>query len=64
MYWDGLVLSGVQPTRGTLVAPSYSDNLQKMLQMVNELPPPNFPDGRPSSKYCFTFSTLVEKGLV
>ena len=45
MYWDGLVLSGVQPTRGTLVAPSYSDNLQKMLQMVNELPPPNFPDG-------------------
>ena len=64
MYWDGLVLSGVQPTRGTLLADSYTDNLKKMLQMVNELPAPSFPDGSPSAKYCFTLATLKEKLLV
>lgn len=64
MYWDGLVLSGVQPTRGTLLADSYTDNLKKMMQMMNELPAPNFPDGGPSGKYCFTLATLKEKGLV
>lgn len=64
MYWDGLVLSGVQPTRGTLLAASYTDKIQKMLQMMNELPAPNFPDGYPSGKYCFTLATLKEKGLM
>ena len=64
MYWDGLVLSGIQPTRGTLLAASYTYKIQKMLQMMNELPAPNFPDGYPSGKYCFTLATLKEKGLM
>ena len=64
MYWDGLVLSGVQPTRGTLLAASYTDNLVQMVAMMNELPTPCFPDGSPSAKYNFTIATHAEKHLV
>ena len=63
MYWDGLVLAGIQPTRGTLLAASYSDTLVKMAALMNELPPPAFPDGTPSAKYNFTIATHADKSL-
>ena len=63
MYWDGLVLSGVQPTRGTLLAASYSDTLVQMAALMNELPPPAFPDGTPSAKYNFTIASHADKHL-
>ena len=63
MYWDGLVLSGVQPTRGTLLAASYSDTMVQMAALMNQLPPPAFPDGRPSAQYNFTIATHAEKHL-
>lgn len=64
MYWDGLVLAGIQPTRGTLLAASYTDTLVQMVALMNQLPPPAFPDGRPSAKYNFTIATHTEKNLV
>ena len=63
MYWDGLVLSGVQPTRGMLLAASYSDTLVQMASLMNELPTPSFPDGTPSAKYNFTTASHADKHL-
>ena len=35
MYWDGLVLEGIQPTRGILLTNGYSDRLQEMVRILN-----------------------------
>ena len=64
MYWDGLVLEGIQPTRGILLANGYSDSLQEMVRILNTLPTPNFPDGRPSAPYNFSLATHKEKQLL
>lgn len=63
MYWDGLVMNGVQPTDGILIAASYSGNLQKMVDALNLMPPPCFPDGSTSKPYNFSLSTLKKKHL-
>ena len=64
MYWDGLVLEGIQPTRGILLANGYSDSLQEMVRILNTLPTPNFPDGRPSAPYNFSLATHKDKQLL
>lgn len=64
MYWDGLVLEGVQPTRGYLLAAEYSDNLLQMARKMNGLPTPPFPDGSPSQPYRFVLATHGEKQLL
>ena len=64
MYWDGLVLEGIQPTRGILLTNGYSDRLQEMVRILNTLPAPNFPDGRPSAPYNFSLATHKEKQLL
>ena len=64
MYWDGLVLEGIQPTRGILLTNGYSDRLQEMVRILNTLPTPNFPDGRPSAPYNFSLATHKEKQLL
>lgn len=64
MYWDGLVLEGTQPTRGILLAASHTDNLKEMVRILNTLPTPCFPDGRPSAPYNFSLSTHREKQLL
>lgn len=64
MYWDGLVLEGIQPTRGILIASEYANHLHEMLRILNELPPPCFPDGKPSLPYNFFLSTHAEKQLI
>lgn len=63
MYWDGLVVSGLQPTEGILIASSCSANLQKMLDQLNQMSPPLFPDGSPSGAYNFSLASLKEKCL-
>lgn len=63
MYWDGLVMNGVQPTDGVLIAANYSGNLQKMVDALNLMPPPCFPDGSASKPYNFSLSTLKKKHL-
>lgn len=40
VYWDGLVLEGIQPTRGILLTSGYSDRLQEMVRILNTLPAP------------------------
>lgn len=63
MYWDGLVLTGVQPTQATLIVRAYSKSLLLMLEKFNALPTPPLPDGTPSQPYCFEIALLEEKGL-
>ena len=64
MYWDGLVLSGVQPTRGVLLAAGFAEHMAAMLPLMNALPAPLFPDGSPSAAYNFSLATHAEKQLV
>ena len=63
MYWDGLVLSGVQPTRGVLLAAGFSEHMAAMVPLLNALPAPLFPDGTPSAPYNFSLATHAEKQL-
>ena len=63
MYWDGLVLSGVQPTRGVLLAAGFAEHMTAMLPLLNALPTPLFPDGSPSAPYNFSLATHEEKQL-
>ncbi|HJA25459.1 MAG TPA: ATP-binding protein [Candidatus Fournierella merdigallinarum] len=64
MYWDGLVLSGVQPTRGVLLAAGFAEHMASILPLLNALPTPLFPDGTPSAPYNFSLATHAEKQLV
>ena len=63
MYWDGLVVSGVQPTEGVLIATACSAKLQKMVDVINKMPPPFLPDGSPSAPYNISLATLKDKRL-
>lgn len=53
-----------QPTRGILLAASHTDSLNEMVRILNALPTPCFPDGRPSAPYNFSLSTHREKQLL
>lgn len=64
MYWDGLVLSGVQPTRGVLLAAGFAEHMAAMVPLLNALPTPPFPDGTPSAPYNFSLATHAEKQLM
>ena len=64
MYWDGLVLEGIQPTRGFLLVSEYSDAIQKMANAMNTLPTPHLPDGTPSQPYHLLLATHTEKELI
>lgn len=63
MYWDGLVLSGVQPTRGVLLAAGFAEHMAAMVPLLNALPAPLLPDGTPSAPYNFSLATHAEKQL-
>ena len=63
MYWDGLVLEGIQPTRGILLTAKYNDAIREMAEQMNSLPTPNLPDGTPSEPYRFLLATHQEKEL-
>lgn len=63
IYWDGLVLSGVQPTRGVLLAAGFAEHMAAMVPLLNALPAPLFPDGTPSAPYNFSLATHAEKQL-
>ncbi len=63
MYWDGLVLEGVQPTHGVLLTPKYNDSIQEMVELMNKLPAPYMPGGAPSQPYHFLLATHQEKAL-
>ena len=63
MYWDVLVLEGIQPTRGILLTAKYNDAIREMAEQMNSLPTPNLPDGTPSEPYRFLLATHQEKEL-
>nr|EEK69101.1 hypothetical protein bcere0006_8290 [Bacillus wiedmannii] len=65
MYWDGLVLSGVQPSEAVLLVENYSSNLEEMAnQMIEHLTPPLLVKGnKPSDPYNFKIEKHKDKGL-
>lgn len=63
MYWDGLVMSGVQPTSATLLVKDYCSDMIEMARMMNSMPPPLLPDGTQSTPYNFKLATHDEKKL-
>ena len=64
MYWDGLVLDGVQPTEAVLIVPKYTSDLARMAELINtRLTPPAFSNGSPSLPYHFKLATHEEKCL-
>jgi hypothetical protein len=50
MYWDGLVLNGEQPKEAILLVEDYSTNLEQMANLMNLMPPPNFPTPTSATK--------------
>ena len=64
MYWDGLVLDGIQPTEAVLIVPKYTSDLARMTELINDrLTPPALPDGSPSLPYHIKLATHEEKCL-
>lgn len=64
MYWDGLVLDGVQPSEAVLIVPKYTSDLARMAELINtRLTPPAFSNGSPSLPYHFKLATHEEKCL-
>ena len=67
MYWDGLVLQGIQPTKGILLVESYKSTIKSMAQDMSKfLSPPMIKMGeemKPSGKYYFSVETHSERGL-
>ena len=58
MYWDGLVKSGEQPKEAILLAENFSTTVEEMVNLMNELSPP---DG--TNKYNFKVEKLEDKQL-
>ena len=63
MYWDGMVMAGMQPTEATLIVKEYRSALGQMAQLMNTMNPPDFPDGTPSAPYNFVLARHTEKNL-
>jgi len=70
MYWDGVVLEGIQPKEGILLVEDFGTNLEQMANTMNQLPPPFFsdPSGKAKSKkqsnpYNFKIERHRDKGL-
>ena len=67
MYWDGLVLQGIQPTKGILLVESYKSTIKSMAQDMSKfLSPPMIKMGeemKPSGRYNFSVETHSERGL-
>ena len=64
-----LIVAETEPIAHTLslihiLTNGYSDRLQEMVRILNTLPAPNFPDGRPSAPYNFSLATHKEKQLL
>lgn len=58
MYWDGLVLDGVQPSQAILLVHDFGSTLEEMANTMNKLPPPSG-----SKPYNFKIERLRDKGL-
>jgi len=65
MYWDGLLLSGTQPSEGVLLVEGYSSTLEEMsnLMMEHLTPPQLIGESKPSDPYNFKIETHAAKGL-
>ena len=67
MYWDGLVLSGIQPTKGILMVEDYKTTIKTMANEMNQsLTPPIINiegENKQSAPYLFEVVTHKERGL-
>ena len=63
MYWDGLLLEGIQPDEAILLVESYSDLIEDMANRMNAITPPCMADGSKSKPYNFILTTHQSVGL-
>jgi hypothetical protein len=64
MYWDGLLISGIQPDLGTLVVEKFDANLERMAEDINTQYTPMAPRNSLEVKpYNFKVRTHNELGL-
>lgn len=65
MYWDGLLLSGTQPSEGILLVEEFSSTLEEMAnQIMEHLSPPSLRgSSKPSDPYNFKIEKHINKGL-
>ena len=58
MYWDGAVSDGLNPTKGILIAGSWSDGLIKLINYLNSRVDAN------GNNYNFALSTWKDEGII
>ena len=57
MYWDGLILEGIQPKEACLLVAEYDEKIESMAKTMNSFPPPKFANGSDSAPYNFNVCT-------
>lgn len=63
MYRDGMILAGKQPTEALLLVKESRPAMQLMVDAMNKMNPPDFPDDTPSAPYNFKIALHKEKNL-
>ena len=65
MYWDGLLLAGIQPSEGVLLVEQYSSTLEEMCNLMMEhlTPPSILNKNKPSDPYNFKIEKHIDKKL-
>lgn len=63
MYWDGLLLDGIQPREAILLVGDYNSTLEEMANLMNTLEPPKLSGGIKSKPYNFKIEKHSDKGL-
>jgi hypothetical protein len=57
MYWDGLLLDGVQPSKGVLISSTHPDSVRELIAISNQKLDVN------GKKYNFELKTWKEEGI-
>jgi hypothetical protein len=57
MYWDGLTLDGIQPSKGILIASSHPNSVVELTQIINQKTDFN------GKKYNFELKTWKDEGI-
>jgi hypothetical protein len=57
MYWDGLLLDGVQPSKGILISATHPDSVRELISISNQKLDVN------GKKYNFELKTWKEEGI-
>jgi hypothetical protein len=57
MYWDGLIVDGIQPSKGILIASGHPNSVVELVQIINQKSDPN------GKNYNFELKTWKDEGI-